>query len=182
MITSRSFSVLLVSLSLLAVAACSPTRTQKSAGEQIDDTVVTAKVKAALVDNPVTKARQIDVEVFRGSVQLNGFVATAAEKSQATATTRSVQGVRNVHNNLLVRAPDATAGQVVDDAVLTGKVKTALVGSPITKAHQINVETRGGVVQLSGFVDSAAAKAEAGRLAREVTGVRSVRNEIDVKT
>ncbi len=181
MITSRSLSVLVVSISLLAVAACSPTRTQKSAGEQIDDTVVTVKVKAALVDNPVTKARQIDVEVFRGREQLSGFVAISAEKSEATPVARRVEGVRQVHNNLTVKAADATAGQAVDDSVLTSKVKAGLVDSPLTKAHQINVETRGGVVQLSGFVNSASAKSAAERIARDVTGVRSVRNEIDVK-
>ena len=79
----RIATALITVCALLATAACTPTRTQKSAGEQIDDTVITAKVKSALIADPETKARQIDVEVFRGTVQLNGFVDNAAEKSAA---------------------------------------------------------------------------------------------------
>jgi hyperosmotically inducible periplasmic protein len=184
MIIGNRFSKVAVLAVLVAcLGACSATRTQKTVGEQIDDTVLTAKVKAALVENDTTKARSVDVEVFRGIVQLNGFVDTAAEKSQATVAARSVSGVREVRNNLSVGATSSgrSAGTAVDDTVVTARVKAALVGNDDTKAHQINVETRDGVVQLSGFVDNAAAKAAAEREARKVDGVRSVRNEIDVK-
>ncbi len=70
---------------------------------------------------------------------------------------------------------------MIDDSVLTAKVKTALITSPETKAHQINVETKQGVVQMSGFVDSAAAKAAATTVAKSVTGVKDVKNELSVK-
>jgi osmotically-inducible protein OsmY len=65
----------------LAMVACASTRTQKSAGEQVDDTVTTAAVKSALIADPVTKAHQIDVETFKGTVQLNGFVDTRRARS-----------------------------------------------------------------------------------------------------
>ena len=71
--------------------------------------------------------------------------------------------------------------QVVDDSEITAKVKSALAGDPRTKAHQINIETRNGVVQLSGFVDTSEAKSTAEELARSVENVKSVDNEIDVK-
>ena len=178
----RVATLVLTAFALVATAACTPTRTQKSAGEQIDDTVVTAKVKSALIADPETKARQIDVEVFRGTVQLNGFVATSAEKTAAARVARGVEGVKSVRNNLDVRpGGQSTVGEKVDDATVTAKVKAALVEHPATKAHQINVATSDGVVQLSGFVDSAAAKAAAGDVARSVGGVKSVRNELDVK-
>jgi len=167
---------------LVGTVACSATRTQKSPGEQLDDTVVLGSVKAALIADPVTKARQIDVEVYRGVVQLNGFVDSAAEKSQATTVATGVNGVMEVQNNLSVNTATATAGEVIDDSILTAKVKAALIQSSETKAHQINVETKLGVVHLSGFVNSANAKAAATEVARSVSGVKGVKNEISVKT
>jgi len=162
--------------------ACSATRTQKAPGEQLDDAVVLGNVKAALIADPVTKARQIDVEVRRGVVQLNGFVDSSAEKSQATTVATGVNGVMEVQNNLAVNTATATAGEVIDDSILTAKVKAKLIESSDTKAHQINVETKLGVVHLSGFVDTANAKAKASELARSVSGVKDVKNEISVKT
>jgi hyperosmotically inducible protein len=174
-------SVLMAGL-MATTGACTATRTQKTAGEQLDDTVVTARVKAALVADPVTKARQIDVEVFRGKVQLNGFVDSQAEKAAAARVARGVQGVDGVQNNLEVRTGGAaTAGEIVDDTTLTARVKAALVENDQTKAHQINVAASNGVVQLSGFVDSASAKSAASQVARTVDGVKSVRNDLDVK-
>ena len=75
----------------------------------------------------------------------------------------------------------ANAGRVVDDSVITGKVKAALVADPTTKAHQISVETFQGVVQLSGFVNSRDQKNRAGDLAKKVQGVKDVENNITVK-
>jgi hyperosmotically inducible protein len=169
------------SLLFVAVSACTPTRTQKSAGEQIDDTVLTAKVKTALIGDAETKARDIDVEVFRGIVQLNGFVNSSAEKSQATRVARGVTGVKEVHNNLTLDKKRDTAGEAIDDATITTKVKAALAEDGRTNALQVNVETENGVVQLSGFVNNGTAKGAAESIARGVAGVRSVKNEIDVK-
>jgi osmotically-inducible protein OsmY len=75
----------------------------------------------------------------------------------------------------------ANAGRVVDDSVITGKVKAALVADPTTKAHQITVETFKGVVQLSGFVDSSEARSRATQVAKEVDGVKSVKNELELR-
>ena len=177
---ATALAVILATATMLG--GCAATRTQKTAGEQLDDTVITTKVKTSLIANPTTKARQIDVEVFRGTVQLNGFVDNAGEKTEAERVARGVDGVSKVQNNLAVRPGGAaTAGDVVDDATITAKVKTALAGDPRTKAHQVNVAASQGVVQLSGFVDSAAAKSAAAEVARSVAGVKSVRNELEVK-
>jgi hyperosmotically inducible protein len=161
----------------LALAACASTQTGKDA----DDASTTARVKAALVADETTKAHQIDVETFRGVVQLNGFVDAAAAKLKATEVARSVSGVKEVHNNLLVRTEDRSAGIVIDDATLTTRVKAALIDNEETKASQINVATREGIVQLSGFVDHANEKTTAESVTRAVAGVRDVRNELEVK-
>src|SRR6187551_2323739 len=178
---SKGFVSAVMFVMTLAMVACASTRTQKSAGEQVDDTVTTASVKSALIADPVTKAHQIDVEVFKGTVQLNGFVDTAASKERATEVARKQKGVTAVRNNLTVKTTERSGDQVVDDSEITAKVKSALAGDPRTKAHQINIETRNGVVQLSGFVDNSEAKSTAEELARSVDHVKSVDNEIDVK-
>lgn len=78
----------------------------QSAGEVVDDGVVTAKVKAKLIDDPVTKAYQINVETFKGTVQLSGFVDSAEARSRATQLARDVGGVKVVENSLQVRKPE----------------------------------------------------------------------------
>ncbi len=170
-------------LGVLAVAsACSSTRTQQSAGEVIDDSTLTSKVKIALIDDPVTKAGQINVETYRGVVQLGGFVDNATQKAQATKVARSVTGVKEVRNDLLVSTkPHATSGQDYDDSMLTAAVKSKLADNADTKAHQINVGTEKGVVQLTGFVDSTTMKTKAGELARSVDGVKNVRNDLEIR-
>jgi hyperosmotically inducible protein len=178
---SKGFVSAVMIVISLAMAACASTRTTKSAGEQVDDSVTTGRVKAALVADPVTKAHQIDVEVFKGTVQLNGFVDSTAGKERATTVARNTTGVTSVQNNLSVRTKDRSGEQVVDDGMITSKVKAALTGDPRTKAHQVNVETHAGVVQLSGFVDNLEAKSTAEELARAVDSVKSVDNELSVK-
>jgi hyperosmotically inducible protein len=178
---SKGFVSAVMIIVSLAAVACASTRTTKSAGEQVDDSVTTGRVKAALIADPVTKAHQIDVETFKGTVQLNGFVDTSASKDRASDVAKHTKGVMAVRNNLTVKTSERTGSQVVDDGAITTKVKAALAGDPRTKAHQVNVETHEGVVQLSGFVDTSEAKSTAEELARAVDNVKSVDNELDVK-
>jgi len=178
---SSSLRAGIVVVALAALAACAASRTQQSTGEHIDDSIITAKVKTALIDDPATKARQIEVDTFRGTVQLNGFVDSADEKAAASRVAHSVNGVQNVRNNLSVGHTDRSAGEVVDDSVVTTKVKAALVAEPATKARDITVVTRDGIVQLSGFVDSATEKSTAAEVAQGVNGVKEVRNDLQIK-
>ena len=80
-----------------------------------------------------------------------------------------------------VESTAANAGRVVDDSVITGKIKAALVADPTTKAHQIEVETFKGTVQLSGFVDSADARRRAAEIAKNVEGVKDVENKLSLR-
>ncbi len=82
---------------------CASTATQESAGEYVDDSSITVKVKAAYVKDPLVKAISVNVETFKGVVQLSGFVNTSAEKAQAGALAAAVKGVTSVKNNIVVK-------------------------------------------------------------------------------
>ena len=95
---------ILICIGLVAVfLGCASTPKKESTGEYIDDSVITTKVKAALVEDPVTKAYQINVETFKGEVQLSGFVDSAQAKAKAGEVARGVKGVKSVKNNLAVK-------------------------------------------------------------------------------
>ena len=183
MIQSRSIrAALVVAVALFTTVACASTRTQKSMGEQIDDTMITTKVKAELIGDPLTKAHEIDVEVFKGRVQLNGFVRSEAMRAQAATLARRVDGVVGVDNNLkLKQAGDRTAGEALDDSTLTANVKSALASDARTNAFRINVETRDSVVLLAGFVNTAEGRTAAGEVARGIRGVTRVDNQLAIK-
>lgn len=94
----------LVLLMLIAVfAACASTRTHESAGEYIDDSVITTKVKSLLAENDFLKSFQISVETYQGTVQLSGFVNSQQAVDKAGEITRSVKGVKSIKNNLIVK-------------------------------------------------------------------------------
>ena len=165
----------------LGLGACVSSRLHRTAGETIDDTTLTARVKASLVADPATPARHIDVTVRRGIVQLNGFVDSASERAAALKTAQSVSGVTRVEDNLRIETRNYSAGETIDDTWITGKVKLALVADPMTKARQIEVSCNDGVVLLGGFVDDEAAKTRAGVVAARVEHVRNVDNRLSIK-
>ncbi len=88
---------------LTLTSGCAGTATSQSTGEYVDDAAITTKVKAALVQDPVVKAMQVDVTTFKGNVQLSGFVDTAEQKAQAGRVAAGIQGVTNVTNNITVK-------------------------------------------------------------------------------
>lgn len=87
----------------VSVAACAAISGRETAGEYVDDATITTKVKAAILDEPSLKSRQISVETMQSAVQLSGFVDTSQTKSKAGEIARSVHGVRTVKNDLIVR-------------------------------------------------------------------------------
>jgi hyperosmotically inducible protein len=88
---------------LSQTTGCAGTATRQSTGEYVDDAAITAKVKAAFVKDPVVKAMQVDVNTFKGAVQLSGFVDTAEQKARAGQVAASVEGVTSVTNNISVK-------------------------------------------------------------------------------
>jgi osmotically-inducible protein OsmY len=94
----------LVLLTLIATfSACASTRTHESTGEYVDDSVITTKVKAKLADDDFFKSFQISVETYKGIVQLSGFVNSQQAVNKAGEIVRTVQGVKSVKNDLLVK-------------------------------------------------------------------------------
>jgi hyperosmotically inducible periplasmic protein len=94
----------LVTLALTtSLAACAVTSGRETAGEYVDDATITTKVKAAMFDDPSVKVMQIGVETMQNVVQLSGFVDSAQIKARAGELARSVKGVREVRNDLVVR-------------------------------------------------------------------------------
>jgi osmotically-inducible protein OsmY len=94
----------LVLLILIATfAACAATRTHESAGEYVDDSVITNKVKALLAADDFLKSFQISVETYKGTVQLSGFVNSQQATDKADQITRSVKGVKSIKNDLIVK-------------------------------------------------------------------------------
>jgi osmotically-inducible protein OsmY len=84
-------------------AACASTRTRESTGEYVDDSVITTKVKSLLANDDFFKSFQISVETYKGTVQLSGFVDSQQAVNKAAEIVRSVQGVKSVKNNLIVK-------------------------------------------------------------------------------
>ena len=97
---AQRLATLMIAVSL---AACASTSTKEGTGEYIDDTVITAKVKASLVNDPTVKASEINVETFKGEVQLSGFVADPADASKAVEIARGIKGVTSVKNDVRVK-------------------------------------------------------------------------------
>jgi osmotically-inducible protein OsmY len=90
-------------LSFVFVTGCASTAKQESTGEYIDDSVITNKVKAAILNDAELKVMQINVETFKGVVQLSGFVDSKAMTARAVEVTRGVAGVRSVKDDMRVR-------------------------------------------------------------------------------
>jgi hyperosmotically inducible protein len=171
----------LLSAFVAATLAAAGAQAAETAGAAIDDSLITAKVKASLVKDPIAKAHEINVETHQGIVQLNGFVDSRDARAAAVADAKRIEGVTSVDDNLKIRAADRSAGTVIDDSAITAKVKTALIEDKRTKAHEIEVKTNDGVVSLGGFVDTASEKAAAGDVAMGVKGVTKVDNGLSVK-
>ena len=99
----KRISALIFSAVLLTAAGCASTSTREGTGEYVDDTVITTKVKAAIFNEPTLKSAQINVETFKGVVQLSGFVSDPANIGRAAEVTRNVAGVKSVRNDMRTR-------------------------------------------------------------------------------
>ena len=150
-------------------------------GIELDDTVVTTKVKTALLADADIKSFDLKVETRKGVVQLSGYVDSQVQIDRALATTAGVQGVNSIENKLALKEGTATAGNKLDDGIVTAKVKSALLEDPNVKSFDIAVATRKGAVQLSGFVDNQAQIDLAVAIANKVEGVTSIGNEMSIK-
>jgi len=88
---------------VVAVSGCAMFSGRETAGEYVDDTTITTRVKAAIFNDPALKSMEISVETMQDVVQLSGFVDSAQSKAKAGAIASNVEGVRQLRNNLVVR-------------------------------------------------------------------------------
>ena len=88
---------------LTTVVGCAETSTHESTGQYVDDTALTTKVKAAILDEPTLKVAEINVETYQGKVQLSGFVATQDNINKAVDVARNVTGVKEVNNDIRLK-------------------------------------------------------------------------------
>ncbi len=100
---SNRIATLLFAASLVVIAGCASTAKHEGTGEYVDDTVITTKVKAEIFNEPTLKSSEINVETFKGVVQLSGFVSSNASIDKAVTITRSVKGVVNVKNDMRLK-------------------------------------------------------------------------------
>ncbi|MBU1225325.1 MAG: BON domain-containing protein [Gammaproteobacteria bacterium] len=100
---SKTISAAFLAISLVSVVGCASTSQQEGTGQYIDDTVITTKVKAAIFDNPTTKASEINVETYKGVVQLSGFVISQDAANKAVELARGVNGVKSVKNDMRLK-------------------------------------------------------------------------------
>ena len=96
-------TALLAAIALTNVVGCASTPAHESTGQYIDDTAITTEVKAAILNSPTLKVSEINVETYKGVVQLSGFVASADSIGTATAVARGVKGVKSVKNDIRLK-------------------------------------------------------------------------------
>lgn len=148
-------------------------------GDFMDDSSITAKVKAALVDHESIKSTDISVKTDQKMVTLSGFVESQAQAEEAVKVAKGVEGVTSVSDKLHVRDSKSTSVKgYAGDTATTSEVKAKLLADDIVPSRKVKVETTDGVVQLSGTVDSQAQIERAESIAKAVDGVKSVKNDL----
>ena len=101
--TFKRITALLAAATMMFMLGCASTTKHEGTGEYVDDTVITSKVKAKILDEPGLKSAEINVETFKGVVQLSGFVSTQANINKAAELARGVAGVKSVKNDMRVK-------------------------------------------------------------------------------
>src|SRR5215475_623672 len=175
-------------LSLIAMSAALVISLAGCERRSASDTTTNTAVKNKLAADPTTSAAKIDVDTTNGVVTLSGKVPTAAEKSEAERIARNTQGVRQVVNNISTEGgeggPGATpggtpgAGGTANDTLILSSIKSKYLANGIIGT---NVDVNNGEVTITGEVDNPQEKAKAEQIARQTSGVKSVKNQLTIK-
>jgi hyperosmotically inducible protein len=157
--------------------------TEKAHGakDAVKDSWLTAKTKIALAADKRVKASHVDVDTRDAKVTLRGTVDSEEAKTAAEEVTRGIEGVTAVQNDLQVVAPAHRETVRLDDKNLSRQVKKMVSKDPSLKKAAIDIETNAGVVTLKGEVPTLTASAHASELARQVPGVRAVKNDLSIR-
>lgn len=103
MTITKRLATLSISFLILGAAGCASTTKSEGTGEYFDDTVITSKVKGEIFNEPSLKSREINVETFKGIVQLSGFVSSQNDAAKAVEVARNVKGVKSVKNDMRIK-------------------------------------------------------------------------------
>lgn len=148
----------------------------------MDDSAITARVKAALLENKQINSTDISVSTERGVVTLSGFINDAKTGAQAVLTASQVDGVKSVSDQLNVKeSKGSSIGGFVSDTAITSEAKAKLLAESGIPSGSISVETSEGIVQLSGNVERAEQVTKAEAVVKGIEGVKSVKNDLKVK-
>ena len=101
--TFKRISTFLAALVMMFMLGCASTAKMEGTGEYVDDSVITTKVKAKILEEPGLKSAEINVETFKGVVQLSGFVSSQANINRAAELARGIRGVTSVKNDMRVK-------------------------------------------------------------------------------
>lgn len=190
---SQSVLAVMLGSVLASGSALAANTTTESAGQKVDssmskvgnfmdDSTITAKVKAALVDHESIKSTDISVKTEQKVVTLSGFVESQAQAEEAVNVAKQVEGVSSVSDKLHVRdGKDQSVKGYAGDAVTTSEIKAKLLADDIVPSRNVKVETTDGLVQLSGTVKNQAQSDRAESIAKAIDGVKSVKNDLKVE-
>ena len=161
----------------------------KSDYPEHSDGWIALKIRSRLLVKGNVSAANTKVAVVAGVVTLTGTADNSAQKDLTTAYAKDIDGVKSVNNEIMIKDPSASdmksgekMGDKMDDASITSQVKFALLSHKSTSAMKTKVTTNDGVVSVSGEASSDAQKSLVGKLAGDVRGVRSVNNQMIVKS
>lgn len=151
-------------------------------GDFMDDSTITARVKAALIDDKNIRSSDISVKTENKVVTLSGSVDSAEQKDLAVNAAKTIKGVTTVNDQLnVVAEKSASLEGYAGDTAITSQVKAKLLADDIVPSRKVTVETRDGTVHLSGTVDSRQQADRAADIAKAVSGVKNVENNLSVK-
>ena len=190
---SQSVLAVMLGSVLASGSALAANTTAESAGQKVDssmskvgnfmdDSTITAKVKAALVDHESIKSTDISVKTEQKVVTLSGFVESQAQAEEAVKVAKEVEGVTSVSDKLHVRdGKEQSVKGYAGDTVTTSEIKAKLLADDIVPSRNVKVETTDGLVQLSGTVKNQAQSDRAESIAKAIDGVKSVKNDLKVE-
>jgi hyperosmotically inducible protein len=163
-------------IALLAIAGCSSSMVPETTQDM--DSAISAKIEESLEANTAVKARQVHIETRESVVYLTGVVDSEEARREAGRIAWRTAAVDGVVNDLTVG--ERTVGDWVDDVTISSRLKAMLIADTDVRASDVDVSSSQGVVTLIGRVRTSAMKQDAERIARGITGVTDVHNELVV--
>jgi len=172
------FMAMLMVIGLALFSGCA-TMTGRTAGEHVDDATITTKVNDIIVKDQDAKYLKIDVTSTDGNVVLQGSIHDRAAEDRIVAKIRQIEGVKSVKSLLKLKAD--TAGEYIDDSMITTKVNADIIKDPDAHYFKIDVTTTQGDVVLQGFVNSRETEERLVAKIREIKGVKSVKSLLKIE-